>query len=64
MLALAPPNPNTLFWSGGGGSFVLIDTDARMTFAYAMNRMQRGLVGDERSFRIIRAIWRTLGMAG
>jgi len=28
-------NPNTLFWSGGGGSFVLIDTDARMTFAYA-----------------------------
>lgn len=64
ILALAPPNPNTLFWSGGGGSFVLIDTDARMTFAYAMNRMQRGLVGDERSFRIIRAIWRTLGMAG
>jgi len=62
ILALEPPNPNTLFWSGGGGSFVLIDTDARMTFAYAMNRMQRGLVGDARSFRIIRAIWRAMGM--
>ncbi|KJC59136.1 beta-lactamase [Bradyrhizobium sp. LTSPM299] len=63
ILALEPPNPNTLFWSGGGGSFVLVDIDARMTFADAMNRMQRGLVGDERSFRIIRAIWRATGMA-
>ncbi|HAQ83699.1 MAG: EstA family serine hydrolase [Bradyrhizobium sp. PARBB1] len=62
ILSLVPPNPNTLFWSGGGGAFVLIDTDARMTFAYAMNRMHRGLVGDARSFRIIRAMWRALGM--
>jgi len=32
---------------------VLIDTDARMTFAYAMKPDAARLVGDERSFRII-----------
>ncbi len=61
ILPLATPNPNTLFWAGGGGSIVLIDLDARTTFAYAMNRMQRAMVGEERSFRIIRAMWQALG---
>ncbi|NKI70184.1 serine hydrolase [Collimonas pratensis] len=61
ILALTPLNPNSLFWAGGGGSFILIDVDARTTFAYAMNKMQRSLVGDERSFRIIRAMWQALG---
>jgi len=62
ILSLPLPNPDSLFWSGGGGSFALIDMDARTSFAYAMNRMQRGMVGDERSFRIIRAMWRALGI--
>jgi CubicO group peptidase (beta-lactamase class C family) len=61
ILALTPLNPNSLFWAGGGGSFVLIDMDARTTFVYAMNKMQRSLVGDERSFHIIRAMWQALG---
>ena len=61
ILALSLPHPRSLFWSGGGGSFILIDVDARTTFAYVMNRMQRGMVGDERSFRIIRAMWQALG---
>lgn len=61
ILKLALPHGNSLFWAGGGGSFVLIDMDARTTFAYAMNRMQRALVGDERAFRIIRAMWQALG---
>jgi CubicO group peptidase (beta-lactamase class C family) len=60
ILKLAPPHPNSLFWSGGGGSFILIDVDARTTFSYAMNKMQRAMVGDERSFRIIRAMWQGL----
>ncbi|MGJ7524603.1 serine hydrolase domain-containing protein [Variovorax sp. GB1P17] len=62
ILSLSLPNANSLFWSGGGGSFALIDMDARTSFAYAMNKMQRGMVGDERSFRIIRAMWRALGI--
>ncbi|AMO94413.1 beta-lactamase family protein [Collimonas fungivorans] len=60
ILKLVPPHPNSLFWSGGGGSFILIDVDARTTFSYAMNKMQRAMVGDERSFRIIRAMWQGL----
>jgi CubicO group peptidase (beta-lactamase class C family) len=61
ILRLRPPNPSTLFWGGGGGSFILIDMDARTTFAYAMNRMAPTTVGDARSFAVIEAIWRALG---
>jgi CubicO group peptidase (beta-lactamase class C family) len=64
ILRLELPNPNALFWGGSGGSFVLIDLDAHATFAYAMNRMNPTTVGDERSFRIIRAVWEALGKRG
>jgi CubicO group peptidase (beta-lactamase class C family) len=60
ILRLDPPSPNTLFWAGSGGSIVLIDLDARTTFAYVMNRMTPAIVGDERSFRIARALWQGL----
>lgn len=40
---------------------ILIDVDARTTFAYVMNKMQRGRVGDEGPFRIIRAMWQAPG---
>ncbi len=36
---------------------MIIDMDARTTFAYAMNRMTPAIVGDERSFRMLRAMW-------
>lgn len=55
------PHPNTLFWGGYGGSLALIDFDAHMTFAYVMNRMQGGPVGDPRAMRLIRAMWAELG---
>jgi CubicO group peptidase (beta-lactamase class C family) len=42
------PNPRTIFWGGWGGSLVLIDMDARMVFAYVMNKMGEGTVGDFR----------------
>ncbi|HVM98954.1 MAG TPA: serine hydrolase domain-containing protein [Caulobacteraceae bacterium] len=61
ILRLQVPSPNTLFWGGSGGSLVLIDLDRRATFAYAMNRMTATTVGDERSFRICRALWAALG---
>ena len=64
ILRLELPTPNALFWGGSGGSFVLIDLDAHATFAYAMNRMNPTTVGDERSFRIIRAVWEALGKRG
>jgi CubicO group peptidase (beta-lactamase class C family) len=60
ILQITPPNPDTLFWGGGGGSLILIDSQARTTMAFAMNRLQRGFLGDERSFRIIREMWKAL----
>jgi CubicO group peptidase (beta-lactamase class C family) len=60
LLKLELPNPNTIFWTGGGGSVIIIDMDARTTFGYAMNKMERGSVGDPRSFRIIDAMWRAM----
>ena len=60
IIRLPLPNPNTLFWGGSGGSIILIDLDARTTFAYAMNRMTPAIIGDERSFRIARALWQGL----
>ena len=54
------PNPNSIFWGGYGGSLVVIDMDARTSFAYAMNRMRQTTVGDERSLRVCRALWSAL----
>jgi CubicO group peptidase (beta-lactamase class C family) len=43
------PNPRSCFWGGWGGSLAVIDLDARMSFAYVMNRMGEGTVGDMRA---------------
>jgi CubicO group peptidase (beta-lactamase class C family) len=54
------PNPNTIFWGGYGGSLVIIDMDARTTFAYAMNRMVGTTTGDMRAFGLAMAMWQAL----
>lgn len=47
--AVAPfPNKNTAFWGGWGGSLIVADYDARMTFSYVMNRMESTTTGDAR----------------
>jgi CubicO group peptidase (beta-lactamase class C family) len=61
ILRLQLPGPNMLFWGGSGGSFVLIDLDRRTSFAYAMNRMTATTVGDDRAFRLCRAMWSATG---
>ena len=47
------PNPRTLFWGGWGGSLCVIDLDARMSFAYAMNRMDSLIMGDLRAVNLV-----------
>lgn len=42
------PDGNICFWGGWGGSSIIVDTDRRMTFAYVMNRMADGVLGDPR----------------
>ena len=77
-IGYALPSPATVpsvtdgrkcFWGGVGGSFVLNDLDARMTIAYAMNRMvfefapgtrKTRPAGDSRSDAYIAAIYEAL----
>jgi CubicO group peptidase (beta-lactamase class C family) len=44
------PNPRTFFWGGWGGSLVVVDLDARLGFAYVMNKMGATTMGDLRAF--------------
>lgn len=46
--------------SGWGGSFVVVDPVARMSIAYAMNRMGTDLVGDPRDVALIAAAYEGL----
>ena len=57
------PNPNSMFWGGYGGSLVIIDFDARTTFAYVMNRMASTTTGDMRAMGLIMATWQGLAAA-
>jgi CubicO group peptidase (beta-lactamase class C family) len=59
--AMPLPNPNTIFWGGYGGSLVIIDMDARTTFAYAMNKMAPTTTGDMRAFGLAMAMWEAMG---
>ncbi len=55
------PNPNTLYWGGLGGSLVLVDLDARTTFAYTPNRMADTL-GDVRGLGLAMAMWEAMAL--
>jgi CubicO group peptidase (beta-lactamase class C family) len=62
LLDLELPNPNTIHWGGGGCSWIFIDMDARTTFAYAANKMDRRPLSDPRPFRTMKAMWQALGI--
>jgi CubicO group peptidase (beta-lactamase class C family) len=55
------PNPRACFWGGWGGSLAVIDLDARVSFAYVMNRMGEGTVGDMRAGSLLLATYASLG---
>jgi len=55
------PNPRTLFGAGGGGSAVVVDYDARLSFAYVMNNCLGSAVeGDDRALSLARAVYADL----
>ncbi|MGI8762704.1 MAG: serine hydrolase domain-containing protein [Ilumatobacteraceae bacterium] len=54
------PNPRTCFWGGWGGSLAVIDLDAKMSFAYVMNRMGDGTLGDLRAAGPLLAVHATV----
>ena len=47
------PNKNVCSWGGWGGSLSVIDMDAKMSFAYVMNRMMAGTTGDMRAANLL-----------
>ena len=55
------PNPRACFWGGWGGSLIVNDLDAELTFAYVMNRMGSGTVGDTRSAGPLMATYAAIG---
>ncbi|WP_426512030.1 serine hydrolase domain-containing protein [Dactylosporangium sp. McL0621] len=54
------PNPNTIYWGGMGGSIVIADLDARLTFAYTPNKMAT-TIADTRGFTLLMAAWEAAG---
>ncbi len=54
------PSDRACLWGGWGGSVILVDMDNHMTFAYMMNRMAEGLVGDDRAFGLAIAVYQAL----
>ena len=55
------PHERSCYWGGWGGSLAIIDTEARMSFSYVMNRMGDGTVGDLRGFNMLMAMFGALG---
>ncbi len=49
------PDRRVCYWGGWGGSVAVADVDRRTTVSYVMNRMEGGLLGDNRGQDIVRA---------
>jgi CubicO group peptidase (beta-lactamase class C family) len=45
--------PRACYWGGYGGSLIVVDQDLDVAIAYVMNRMESGVVGDERGATIL-----------
>jgi CubicO group peptidase (beta-lactamase class C family) len=56
-----PADRRICAWGGWGGSVVINDLDNRMTVTYVMNRMEGGLVGDERGASLVLAAFEAVG---
>ena len=54
------PNGTAMYWAGDGGSVVVVDQDARVCLAYAMNRQLSRVIGDRRVTRLATALYESL----
>jgi CubicO group peptidase (beta-lactamase class C family) len=50
------PNPNTCSWGGYGGSVCIMDVDARLCMAYAMNYCSPDIMDDPRNIQLMEAL--------
>jgi CubicO group peptidase (beta-lactamase class C family) len=56
------PHDMFMYWGGYGGSLIIIDQQAKATYAYAMNKMAATTAGDMRAFGLVMATMQ--GMMG
>ena len=54
------PNPRAFTWGGLGGSKLVMDLDARMSAAYAMNKMFFSLKGKPRAEKLMKTLYECL----
>jgi CubicO group peptidase (beta-lactamase class C family) len=54
------PNPRTFGHGGWGGSLGIADADARVSWAYVMNKMSPGTTGDTRAAALAAALYGSL----
>jgi CubicO group peptidase (beta-lactamase class C family) len=54
------PNPRAFYWGGWGGSVIVVDLDARLSFSYVMNKMSANTMGDRRVFGPALALYSVL----
>ena len=57
---LPVPNPRTCYWGGWGGSLVIIDMDAHVSYSYVMNKMGDTTTGDFRGAGPLLALYQAL----
>jgi CubicO group peptidase (beta-lactamase class C family) len=52
------PSPLAFGRPGAGGSHAFADPEHGISFAYVMNQMEQSLLPNEKSFRLVEAIYR------
>ncbi|KAL2823800.1 beta-lactamase/transpeptidase-like protein [Aspergillus cavernicola] len=55
-----PASGKVCFWGGWGGSMAVMDLDRKVTFTYAMNRMENGTLGNQRAQDYFKAVYAVL----
>ncbi|HYY35591.1 MAG TPA: serine hydrolase domain-containing protein, partial [Candidatus Binatia bacterium] len=53
-------SPNAFGHPGAGGSHAFADPENRISFAYAMNQMEQSLLPNEKSLRLVNAMYNLL----
>jgi CubicO group peptidase (beta-lactamase class C family) len=51
-------SPNAFGHPGAGGSHAFADPENRISFAYVMNQMEQSLLPNEKSLRLVDAMYR------
>jgi CubicO group peptidase (beta-lactamase class C family) len=64
LFGMVLPKHTLCFWGGSGGSLIVVDFDARMSFAYVMNRLQAAPFGDPRNAALLAAAYAAPGVVG